>query len=362
MDSMPRKAALPLCDYEARRIAIIKPSALGDIIHSLPVLTALRLRFPQAHITWIINRVYQPLLDGHPHLDATLPFDRGAFRQGWWRGLKTYASFVQQLRGRQFDLVVDLQGLMRTGLMSVATGARRRVGLSSAREGARWTYSDVLEVVDFQAIHAVDRYWLVADALGVGAGPKEFHLTIKPGIIAWAERELQDCPRPWMMLAVGSRWVTKRWLPRHFGQLVRQAQETYGGTAIFVGTNDEAPLARETANFLGGPFRDLSGNTTLPQLAGVLSLADVMVANDTGPLHLAAALGRPVVAPYTCTKVRLNGPYGAEAATAEARIWCQGSYLKHCSRLECMAELTPDRLWPLLHGVLERWQARSRSA
>ncbi|MFL5240518.1 MAG: glycosyltransferase family 9 protein [Gemmataceae bacterium] len=359
---MPRKAAVPLCDYEARRIALIKPSALGDILHSLPVLTALRRRYPQAQITWIINRAYQPLLDGHPHLDASLAFDRGALRHGWWRGMKTYASFVQQLRRRQFDLVVDLQGLMRTGLMSVATGARRRVGLSSAREGARWTYSDVLAVDDFHAMHAVDRYWLVANALGVGGDPKEFQLAINPGMVSWAERELQGCPRPWIMLAVGSRWVTKRWLPQHFGLLVRQAQEEYGGTAVFVGTDDEAHLARETAGFLAGPFRDLSGATSLPQLAAILSLADVMVANDTGPLHLAAALGRPVVAPYTCTKVRLNGPYGAEASTVEARIWCQGSYLKRCARLECMAELTPDLLWPLLQDILKRWPARSRSA
>src|SRR5262249_48950051 len=142
---MPRKAALPLSDYEAERIALIKPSALGDIVHSLPVLTALRRRYPQAHITWIVNRTYQPLLEGHRDLDATLPFERGALRHGWWRGVRTFAGFTRHLREQHFDLIVDLQGLMRTGLMSVASGARRRVGLSSAREGARWTYSDVLE-------------------------------------------------------------------------------------------------------------------------------------------------------------------------------------------------------------------------
>ena len=101
---------------------------------------------------------------------------------------------------------------------------------------------------------------------------------------------------------------------------------------------------------------------SLPQLAAVLSRADVMLANDTGPLHLAAALGRPVVAPYTCTKVLLNGPYGAEAGAVEARVWCQGSYVKKCHRLECMAELTPDRLWPILRGILSTWESASRTA
>ena len=94
----------------------------------------------------------------------------------------------------------------------------------------------------------------------------------------------------------------------------------------------------------------------------MLAAADVMLANDTGPLHLAAALGRPVVAPYTCTKVLLTGPYGGEAGAVESRVWCQGSRLKRCRRMECMAELTPDRLWPRLEEVLQTWQIRSRSA
>ena len=107
---------------------------------------------------------------------------------------------------------------------------------------------------------------------------------------------------------------------------------------------------------------DLTGRTTLPRLAAVLARADAMLANDTGPLHLAAALGRPVVAPYTCTKVRLNGPYGGERGAVESRVWCQGSYLKRCGRMECMAELTPERLWPVLYEVLRRWESRTRSA
>ena len=359
---MPRKAALPLNEYEATRIALIKPSALGDIVHSLPVLTALRQRFPQAHITWIVNRVYQPLLEGHPHLDATLAFERKALHKGWWQGFKSVASFAHQLRKDDFDLVIDLQGLMRTGLMCVVTGARRRVGLSSAREGAPWAYSDVLEVADFEAVHAVDRYWLVAEALGVGDHPKEFRVPIQPYARDWAKRALQECPKPWLLVGVGSRWVTKRWLPRHFATLLNLAQEAFGGTAIFVGASDEVDVAQETADLLKLTYRNFTGETTLPQLAALLEQADVMIANDTGPLHLAAALGRPVVAPYTCTKVRLNGPYGASAGAVESRIWCQGSYLKHCPRLECMAELTPDRLWPVLQGVLEKWEARSRSA
>jgi lipopolysaccharide heptosyltransferase I len=353
---------LPLADYPARRIALIKPSALGDIIHSLPVLTALRGRYPAAHISWVINRGYEALLHGHPDLTDTLPFDRNTSRHGWLEAALNYAHFLRRLRARRFDLVIDLQGLLRSGLMTLASGAPRRVGLSSAREGATWCYTDVLPVADFQAVHAVDRYWLVAEAFGVGDTAKDFRVHIPDWARQWAAAELSNSPRPWLLFAVGSRWVTKRWPPEHFARLARRAQQRFGGTAVLVGGPEDRELSRGMARRVGGTVCDLTGQTSLPQLAAVLSLADVMVANDTGPLHLAAALGRPVVAPYTCTRVLLNGPYGAEAGAVETRIFCRGSYLKRCNRLECMTELTPDRLWPILQGVLATWESNSRSA
>jgi lipopolysaccharide heptosyltransferase I len=352
----------PLAEYEARRIALLKPSALGDIVHSLPVLTALRRRFPRAHITWVVNRSYEPLLAGHPDLDATLAFDRGARRRGWWAAVTTWCGFLRRLRRQQFDLLVDLQGLFRSGLMTAASGAARRVGLGSAREGATWFYTDVVPVADFGALHAVERYWLVAAALGVGHLQRQFRLPPFPEAGRWADQTLRSYPRPWLALGPGSRWPSKRWPPAHFAELAGRAHAAFGGTVILVGGRDEVVLGREVATRLRGPVLDLTGGTSLPQLAALLARADVVLANDTGPLHLAAALGRPVVAPYTCTKVRLTGPYGAEGGVVESRVWCQGSYLKRCARLECMDELTPDRLWPRLHDVLQSCQSVPRSA
>jgi heptosyltransferase-1 len=359
---MSRKERQPLADYEPRRIVIIKPSALGDIVHALPVLTAVRQRFPNAYIGWVVNRAYEPLLRGHPDLDATMPFDRGASKAGILRGVATYVGFLRRLRRERFDLVLDLQGLFRSGVMTLATGAARRVGLSTAREAATAFYTDVVRCVDFNAMHAVDRLWLVAAALGGGGGPKQFRLPVQESARQWVRETLHDCPRPWLALAVGSRWLTKRWPPSHFAELARRAQKLAGGTVLFVGSPEDAPLAVATAAQLNGPFRDVVGTTTLPQLAALLAEADLMLANDTGPLHMAVALGRPVVAPYTCTKVLLNGPYGAERGAVETRVACQGSYLKRCSRMECMTELTPDRLWPALEEVLRQWQRRSLSA
>jgi lipopolysaccharide heptosyltransferase I len=359
---MAAQSSTLLRNYPAERIALIKPSALGDIVHSLPVLTALRQRYPHAQIAWIVNRSYAELLEGHPDLNAVLAFDRGASRAGLLTAVRNYRQFFRHCRQQRFDLAIDLQGLFRSGLMAAFSGAARRVGLGSAREGAQAFYSDVIAVPDFHVLHAVDRYWLVAEAFGVGHHRKAFRVPIPEASRQWAAARLRCFARPWIALGVGARWQTKRWPPEHFAALAQRAQASWGGTVVFVGGREETPLARATAEHLTGEVCDLTGQTTLPNLAALLARVDVMVANDTGPLHLAAALGRPVVAPYTCTKVLLNGPYGAAANAVETRVWCQGSYRKRCSRLDCMTELTPDRLWPILEGILVKWKTSSLSA
>jgi lipopolysaccharide heptosyltransferase I len=345
-----------LHEYSAQRIAIIKPSALGDIVHALPVLTALRRRFPAAHIAWIVNRAYEPFLCGHPDLDETIPFDRGRRLSKPWQTLRAYGRFLHRLRAGRFDLVVDLQGLFRSGLMCRLSGAPRRLGMATAREGSRWFYTDLAGVsADWTTLHAVERNWRAAEAVGAGAGPIQFRVHVPVEVLAWARATLLSFPRPWLCLGPGATRPTKRWPPAHFAALARRAQQKYGGTVIFVGGTGETPLAASVAQVLDGSVLDLTGRTTLPRLAGVLSLADVMVANDTGPLHLAAALGRPTVAPYTCTRVEWHGPYGTGGAVATT-VYCHGSYLRRCSRLDCMRELTPERLWPALHKVLHAWQ------
>jgi lipopolysaccharide heptosyltransferase I len=350
----------PLHDYPARCIALIKPSALGDIVHSLPVLAALRRRYPEAHLAWVVNRAYEPLLAGHPDLDATVAFDRNALRRGLVDSVLSGLRFLSRLRRERFDLVIDLQGLLRTAVMALASGAARRVGLASAREGAVWAYTDV--VSDAGAAHAVDRYWAVAEALGVTAKDIRFHLAVRPEATQWALAQLAGAPRPWLTVGVGARWATKRWPTEHFAALVQLAQWHYGGTAVFVGGPDEAALAHDTARQLRDPVRNLVGRTSLPQLAAVLQLADLMIANDTGPLHLAVALGRPVVAPFTCTQARLTGPYGQLGNAVETAVECAGSLRKTCGHMRCMGELTPARLWPVVEEVLSRWQSKHRCA
>jgi ADP-heptose:LPS heptosyltransferase len=139
-------------------------------------------------------------------------------------------------------------------------------------------------------------------------------------------------------------------------------QERFGGTLFVVGGPEEREATVAVARGLKKAHLDLAGQTTIPQLVSLLARMDLMIANDTGPLHIAVALGRPVVAPYTCTRIELTGPYGAEQGAVSTKVWCAGSLKKSCSRMECMSELLPEQLWPSVEEALNRWCVQRHSA
>lgn len=345
-----------------KRIVLLKPSALGDIAHSLPVLTALRRHYPEADISWVANQGFAPLLEGHPHLNRVIPFDRAAFRSRPVQAIRYAATFAKQLRRHRFDLVIDLQGLLRTGLMAAATGSPVRIGFANAREGSRRFYTHPIEVPDADRLHAVDRYWRIVEALGAGTEPKQFVLPQNEAETAQARQLLAELPGPRLAVIPGAKWLTKRWPIGYFAELANRVHADFGGSVFLLGANEDEQLGDELTAQLHGPYQNFIGRTSLPRLAALLAEAEAVLGNDTGPLHLAAALGRPCVVPYLCTQVRLHGPYQVPGGGVETQVACAGSYLKQCPHgMICMNELVPDRLWPLLSEVLSQCPNRSRA-
>jgi heptosyltransferase-1 len=356
--------SLATCSFRRpRRVAVIKPSALGDIAHAVPVLSALRELFPAAHISWVVNRAYVPLLAGHPHLNAVVPFDRGSFSRGPLAAAKYALAFAEHLRKQRFDLVIDLQGLLRTGLMTAATAAPVRIGFANAREGSRHFYTHKIDTPDADRVHAIDRYWRVVEALGGGHLKKQFILPVNDAELAAVDAELAPHPRPWVMVAPGARWLTKRWPVGAFADVLNRTFREAGGTAVLVGASDDIGLSADLSGRLLGSVVDYTGKTGIAKMVAVLRRADVMLSNDTGPLHVAAALGVPCVAPYLCTKPTLHGPYPAHGQAVygvPTGVPCAGSYLRQCPhQLQCLGELTPDKLWPALAEVLQSWRRGS---
>lgn len=345
------RGSLDLAELSPSRVCLIKPSALGDVVHALPVLAALRRRWPEAHIAWVVNSGLRGLIEGHPQLDEVIPFDR-ARAKATPAGLAGIGRFLLGLRRRRFDLAIDLQGLLRSGLMTAATGAPTRVGLADAREGATRFYTHRIAAPAGNR-HAVDVMLAVAAAFGADVSRPRFDPPISPEDRRWAAEALAGLPRPVVVFNPGARWLTKRWPPEHFAAVARRAAAERGAGVVVVGSPEDRPLADAVLRSLGPVAAlDLCGRTTLPQLAAVAAAADLFVSNDTGPLHLAVAAGAKVVGIYTCTSPEKTGPYSATALAVRSCVWCAPSFVKTCPRMECMAELSPDRVWPAVAAAL----------
>ncbi|MGQ0635389.1 MAG: glycosyltransferase family 9 protein [Planctomycetaceae bacterium] len=341
---------------QAERICLIKPSALGDVVQTLPLLGALRRRFPAASISWVVRRDFADLLDGLPQLSEVLAFDR----HGSWRD---YLALLTTLRRRRFDLVFDLQGLFRTGVMTVATAAPLRVGLESAREGSKFACHGLISGTGF-GVPAYRRYQRIAEALGVAAGEWTIDLALRSQT-SWAADLLAPLPRPILALHPGAGWPTKRWPVEKFSELARR----FAGSLVVVGGRGEASLAAQivAARGAGRPTLNLAGRTTLRQLAAVLAEVDLLLSNDSGPMHLAAAVGTPVVGVFTCTSPAISGPAGTQHELIATTVACAASYRKRCphsgaERLACLCEVSVERVWQGVERVLARTATRRRSA
>lgn len=319
---------------------MIKPSSLGDVIHGLPTLAALRDRFPRAHIGWLVKRQWAGILERAEGLDAVWPLDPGL--RGW-------AALLPRLRAVRYDLVVDLQGLLRSALLGWLSGCPRRVGFAAGREGSSWFYSQRVEVPDPQ-IHAVDRYLLIAAALDARPSRSpEFRLGRRPGDREAVAAVLRDhglrVDREWVAVAVGGRWPTKRYPPESFAAVVDRIQTLGLGPVAFIGGSEDRPLVEAVRAAMRTAAVDLAGGTPLDLLPALLASASLLVTNDSGPMHVAAAVGTRVVALFGPTSPALTGPYGEGHRVLANHIPCSPCFSRRCRNaveLECLRKLSPD--------------------
>ncbi len=327
-----------------KRVCLIKPSALGDVCNATPAYAALRELWPEARFSWVVNSSLRGLVDDLPGLDEVIPFERKQLRPTP-QGVASTMKFARELASRRFDLTIDLQGLLRSGLMTLATRAPIRVGLSDAREGSTQFYTHRIPMPP-ETTHAVDRLLRVAAAFGADVEEPRFLAAMTDDDLAWADAALRDAPGPLVGLNPGARWITKRWPPEKFAEIGRRAADQFGASLVALGAPEDQPLVDALARTLRPtPILDLSGRTTLPQLAAVSSRLDLLVSNDTGPLHLAVAAGTRTVGLYTCTDPDQNGPYGPDAVSVRTKVACAASYLQKCPTRHCMEELTVERVW-----------------
>jgi len=282
-------------------LLLVKPGSMGDVIHALPVAHAIKAARPELRLTWIIDRRWAPLLDGVECVDRLVEFPRTCFRglSGWLRALGWYWN----LKEYRADVAVDLQGLMRSGLMVACSRSRDSIGLSDAREGAARLVQRRADVSGCR--HAVDRYLQVLPLLGVKI-PETPVFPLSAGILP------SGCPRDAVVIHPFARGHGKS-MPT---AVLEELCEALAPHAVAICGQGNAP-----AN-LGAHVADFSNRTSLPELIGILRSARAVVSVDSGPMHLAAALGRPLLAIHTWSDPRKVGPY------LETAWICQGGEIR----------------------------------
>jgi heptosyltransferase I len=363
-----------------RRILLIKLSAVGDVVHTIPVLNKLRRRYPSARIDWLVTPAIADLIRHHPAVTNVVLF----MRQDWatpWRpaALGRVAKLAAELRHARYDLIVDMHGQFRTAFFTLAAGAPVRIGFDrprpevwhaserrfpreaykhawkGAREASWLAYTHRIPVPTLD-VHAVDRYLTVGPMLGLDDEPADFSFPVPDDAVARVDALLRAngvTPDADVLLcAPGTNWETKHWSAERFAEVVRHFLAR-GRRIVLIGSERERGVCARVAAAAPGTV-DLCGATSLSELAALVLRSSGAVTNDSGPMHMAVALDRPVVSVFGPTDALWIGPYRRPDAVLRADLPCAPCYLRqlrYCHHGHaCMGEITAA-------DVIERLEA-----
>jgi len=316
------------------KLLIVKPTALGDVAQAMQVVPLLKSEGKVTHLAWVVDEDYAPLLRLCPEVDEIILFPRRRWTSRFcprelWR-------WSRDLKAKQFDAVLDLQGLARSAWMTWSTRAPRRVGLRSAREGAGLFYT---EEVDDRRIHAIDRYRAACEKLvGISLSEAGPHLRKPQGSLPAGL-----VPEKYTVLHPYSKWETKLWPWANYSSLAEAHPEE---TFVVMGQGELFPI-------VGSNVVDLRNETpSLESLLSLLGQARALISTDSGPAHVAAVLGCPVICLFGATDPQRTAPRGRNSSILFTGIGCQPCLRRRCrieSRMECLMRLS-------VHDVSRTWQ------
>lgn len=317
-------------------LLIIKLGALGDVVNTLPLAMALK-RALGARIYWLVAPLSYPLLKAHPAVDQAIVFDPR-------RGAAAAAALLRRCRRQRFDLVLDLQRILKSGLWCWALRGERKIGFDRRR------CKELTWLLPFERIpaghphdHMVHQYLEFARYLGISGRPVEWGLAgggdLPPGLPQW-----------FVVLNIGATKPANRWSAESFSALARGIQARYGLRCVLTGGPEDSPTALAVHAATGGSVCNLVGKTSLTELIGVLDRSAAVVTCDTGPMHLAVALGKKVLALFGPSDHRRTGPY--RGRVIRAKIACSPCGRKTCGWPECMTAIRPEAVLAALSAYL----------
>jgi 3-deoxy-D-manno-octulosonic-acid transferase/heptosyltransferase-1 len=341
------------------KILIVKLSAIGDVIHTLPALTSLRRHYPDAQIDWLVEDAAADLVQGHAALNRALIWRRREFVKHLKAGrlssaVRLFVSLLLQLRDTPYDLILDFQALLKSGLWIFLARGRRKAGFGQGMEHAENSHlflNERIPAVSME-IHALDRGLMLLHALGIPSVQVLYDLPIGDEDEGAAQELLTARglrpDQPFVAINPVAKWPTKLWAAERFRELAERLSKK-GFQVVFTGSEEDRPLIDEMAGPLGPPVIRLDGRTTLKILAAVYRSASVVVSTDTGPMHLAAAVGTPVVALFGPTAPWRTGPHGKGHAILRAGVSCSPCFSRSCKTAEleplaCMNRITVEQV------------------
>ncbi len=350
-------------------ILMVKTSAIGDVTHTLPALNSLRKRFPNARITWLVESDSAEIVAGHRALDSVLVCERKLWRKKL-RKLEFVATareifaFIKKLRSCEYDLVIDFQGLLKSGILVFFARGARKIGFGPGMqhsEGSHIFYNERIPAVSMEH-HAVDRYLMLLSAIGVPTEKVEFDFPIESSDRDYVRMLLKgkgvENDDKIAVINPVARWETKLWDPVLFAETAdRVAKKGY--KVFFTGAKSDADQIDDIVSMMTERAENIAGKTSLKQLGAFYEKAEFVVATDTGPMHIAAALGTPAVALFGPTASWRTGPYGNGHGIVRIEKHCAPCFKRECPHIECMKKITPDMVMEAVEAVME---ARRQSA
>jgi heptosyltransferase I len=294
----------PAFQAKLDRICIVMMSAVGDAVHVLPVINALKRHAPACRITWLLQAAGASLVRGHPSVDEIIVFDRTA-------GLRGFVDVRRELAKREFDLVIDLQVYFKAGLITAMTRAPVRLGFDRARaRDLNWLFTTHRIPAHPAGQHVQDQYFEFLEFLGVDPSPVTWDLGPWSHELAWRDEFFSKLDRPAAAIVVATSKPEKDWLPERWARVVDILSGEYGLQPVLVGGRSPRELAAEQAIMAAAKHQPVSAlGSGLRNLVGILSRSALVLSPDTGPLHMSVALERPVISLMGYTNPKRTGPY-----------------------------------------------------
>jgi heptosyltransferase I len=333
------------------RFLIVRLGSLGDIIHAIPVAAALRNRYPQAHIDWMVDERYIELLSLVECLDRRIPVDPRDAMRGRDRG--RLVATIRDAREAVYDACIDLQGLLKSALLARFAGARRTIGFprEHLREPlARLFYTDTPD--PGSATHVIDKGLALLAPLDVNDRRIHFPISI-PRTVAVESVIARFAPSAYLVINPGAAWPNKRWPVERFGAVAAAIHRDFGLRAVVLWGPGEQPLAAAVAKASEGAA-EIAPPTTIPDIIGIARHARLMLSGDTGPLHMAGAVSTPIVALFGPTQPERNGPWSPQDISLSRVSQCSCVYERRCRRtVPCIDDISVGEVIAAVHQRLK---------